>query len=69
MGINSDRKAITEKQLNLQVQLNTIHENIRENIRNRTDSGSSNQNRKMLLVFISLSGNHGVGYRYFIRPQ
>lgn len=53
--LNSDRKAITEKQLNLQVQLNTIHENIREVlIRNRTDSGSSNQNRKMLLVFISL---------------
>jgi uncharacterized membrane protein (TIGR01666 family) len=53
--VHSDRKAITEKQLNLQVQLNTIHENIREIlIRNRTNSGSSNQNRKMLLVFISL---------------
>ncbi|WP_016988323.1 FUSC family protein [Flavobacterium sp. ACAM 123] len=53
--LNSDRKAITEKQLNLQVQLNTIHENIREIlIRNRTDSGSTNRNRKLLLVFISL---------------
>lgn len=53
--LKSDRKAITKKQLNLQVQLNTIHENIREVlIRNRTNSGSSNQNRKMLLVFISL---------------
>jgi uncharacterized membrane protein (TIGR01666 family) len=53
--LESDRKTITEKQLNLQVQLNTIHENIREIlIRNRTTSGSSNQNRKLLLVFISL---------------
>jgi uncharacterized membrane protein (TIGR01666 family) len=53
--INSDRKAITKKQLHLQVQLNTIHENIREVlIRNRTVSGSSNQNRKMLMTFISL---------------
>jgi len=53
--INSDRKEITKKQLDLQVQLNTIHENIREIlIRNRTVSGSSNQNRKMLMTFISL---------------
>lgn len=53
--INSDRKAITKKQLHLQVQLNTIHENIREVlIRNRTASGSSSQNRKMLMTFISL---------------
>lgn len=52
---NSDRKAITEKQLKLQVELNTIHENIREIlVRNRTNYGSSNQNRKMLLSFISL---------------
>jgi hypothetical protein len=35
--LESDRKTITKKQLNLQVQLNTIHENIREIlIRNRT---------------------------------
>jgi hypothetical protein len=54
MGIRVRPKTITEKQLNLQVQLNTIHENIREIlIRNRTTSGSSNQNRK-LLPFISL---------------
>lgn len=53
--LKSDRKAITKKQLLLQVQLNTIHENIREIlIRNRTNSGSSNQNRKMLILFISL---------------
>jgi uncharacterized membrane protein (TIGR01666 family) len=53
--LDSDRKAIIEKQLHLQVQLNTIQENIREVlIRNRTASGSSNQNRKMLMSFISL---------------
>jgi uncharacterized membrane protein YccC len=53
--INADRKSIIEKQLYLQVELNTIHENIREVlIRSSTTSGSSNQNRKMLLVFISL---------------
>jgi hypothetical protein len=47
--LESDRKQ-SLKQLNLQVQLNTIHENIREIlIRNRTTSGSSNQNRKLLL--------------------
>jgi hypothetical protein len=39
MGIRVRPKTITEKQLNLQVQLNTIHENIREIlIRNRTTS-------------------------------
>jgi uncharacterized membrane protein YccC len=53
--LDSDRKVIIEKQLHLQVQLNTIQENIREVlIRNRTTSGSSNQNRKMLMSFISL---------------
>ncbi|GIZ09830.1 FUSC family membrane protein [Flavobacterium sp. UMI-01] len=53
--IHSDRKEITKKQLHLQVELNTIHENIRDIlIRNRTNYGSSNQNRKMLLSFISL---------------
>ncbi|MCG9791079.1 FUSC family protein [Flavobacterium algicola] len=53
--INSDRKEITKKQLHLQVELNSIHENIREIlVRNRTNYGSSNQNRKMLLSFMSL---------------
>ncbi|MFT3795790.1 FUSC family membrane protein [Flavobacterium sp.] len=52
---DANRAKIIEKQLHLQVELNVIHENIREIlIRNRPDSGSSNQNRKMLLVFISL---------------
>ena len=53
--INADKKAIIEKQLHLQVELNTIRQNIREVlISSHTTSGSSNQNRKMLLVFISL---------------
>ncbi|TDE07603.1 FUSC family protein [Flavobacterium sandaracinum] len=53
--LNADKKSIIEKQLHLQVELNTIHQNIREVlINNHTTSGSSNQNRKMLLVFISL---------------
>ncbi|SCX82544.1 FUSC family protein [Flavobacterium caeni] len=53
--VEANRAKIIEKQLHLQVELNAIHENIREIlIRNRPDSGSSNQHRKMLLVFISL---------------
>ena len=53
--LNSDRKEITRKQLHLQVELNDIHENIREIlVRNRTNYGSSHQNRKMLLLFITL---------------
>ncbi len=52
---DADRAKIIEKQLHLQVELNAIHENIREIlIRNRPDSGSSNHHRRMLLMFISL---------------
>lgn len=52
---NADKMAIIEKQLHLQVELNAIHENLREVlIGNRTNSGTSNQNRKMLIVFIAL---------------
>lgn len=52
---NANKKSIIEKQLHLQVELNTIHQNIREVlISSHTTSGSSHQNRKMLLVFISL---------------
>ncbi|UQD57392.1 FUSC family membrane protein [Flavobacterium sp. K5-23] len=51
----ADKKTIIEKQLSLQVQLNIIQENIREVlIGNQINSGSSIQNRKLLLVFISL---------------
>lgn len=54
-NVDASRANIIEKQLYLQVELNTIHENLREIlIRNRSTSGSSNQNRKMLIVFDSL---------------
>ena len=53
--LKSDRTEITKKLLNLQVELNVIHENIREVlVRNRANTGSSNQNRKMLMTFIAL---------------
>jgi uncharacterized membrane protein (TIGR01666 family) len=52
---DADRAGIVEKQLHMQVDINLTHENLREIlIRNRTNSGSSNRSRKMLLVFISL---------------
>ncbi|RTY92380.1 FUSC family membrane protein [Flavobacterium sp. GT3R68] len=52
---DSNKTSIIEKQLHLQVELNTIHENLREVlIGNRSSSGTSNQTRKMLIVFISL---------------
>ena len=52
---NASRESIIKKQLLLQVELNTTHENLREIlIRNRSTSGSSNQNRKMLIIFDSL---------------
>ena len=50
---DADKKAIIEKQLHLQVELNEIHQNIREVLISNY-SGSSNQNRKLLIVFISL---------------
>ena len=50
---NADRKAIIEKQLHLQVELNEIQQDIRE-VLISDYSGSSNQNRKLLIVFISL---------------
>lgn len=53
--VDASRESIIKGQLLLQVELNTTHENIREIlIRNRSTSGSSNQNRKMLIVFTSL---------------
>lgn len=51
----ADRKVILEKQLHLQVELNDIHHNIRRVlIGKQINAVSSNQNRKMLIVFISL---------------
>lgn len=52
---DADKKKIIEKQLHLQVELNQIHENLRQVlIGNRATSGDSSQNRKMLIVFITL---------------
>ncbi len=52
---NADKKAITEKQLYLQVELNDIHQNIRSVlIGKQINAVSSNQNRRMLIAFISL---------------
>ncbi len=54
-SINADRKSIIEQQLQLQMELNVTQQNLREVlIGSQTASGSSEQNRKMLLVFISL---------------
>jgi uncharacterized membrane protein YccC len=53
--VGSDREKIIGKQLELQVELNTIHENLRESlIATRTSTGPSSHNRKLLIVFISL---------------
>lgn len=54
-NVDADRTQITEKQLELQVEINTIHENIREFlIRNTINSSNSDENRKMLIVFTNL---------------
>lgn len=52
---DADRAKIVEKQLNLQVEINLTHENLREVLmRSRSNAENSNRSRKMLLVFISL---------------
>lgn len=51
----ADREKIIEKQLGVQVELNLIHEDLRKMlIGNQSGSGTTSQNRKMLLVFITL---------------
>lgn len=50
---DADKNAIIEKQLFLQVEINEIHQNIREVLLSNY-SGSSSQNRRLLMVFISL---------------
>ncbi|MFP5436342.1 MAG: FUSC family membrane protein [Bacteroidia bacterium] len=51
----ADREAIISKQLHLQVEINTTHDNLREILmRSRSNAGSSNRSRKMLMVFVSL---------------
>lgn len=54
-NIDADRKKIVAKQLELQVELNTIHESIREILfSSKHASGPTGQNRKRLIVFVSL---------------
>lgn len=51
----ADRQKIIEKQLNLQVEINVIHENLRQVLfSNSINSGISGQNKKMLIAFITL---------------
>lgn len=50
----ANRKAIIEKQLNIQVELNLIHEDLRKVLIGNQSSSATTQNRKMLLVFITL---------------
>jgi uncharacterized membrane protein YccC len=50
----ANRKTIIEKQLNIQVELNLIHENLRKLLIGNQSSTATSQNRKMLLVFITL---------------
>ena len=54
-NLDADRVKITENQLEIQVEINEIHENIRELlIRNTLHSSNSDENRKMLIVFTNL---------------
>ncbi|WP_417941800.1 FUSC family membrane protein [Flavobacterium sp. RS13.1] len=50
----ANRKAIIEKQLSIQVELNEIHEDLRKVLIGNQSSSTTSQNRKMLLVFITL---------------
>lgn len=53
--VNSDRTAITKKQLLLQVKLNELNVNISEIIlHNKSKQGASEENKKLLLLFILL---------------
>ena len=52
---NAPKDRIIQKQLLLQVELNTIHQDLREIIfRNHASSGSSTQNRNLLVALVSL---------------
>ncbi|MFP9115543.1 FUSC family membrane protein [Flavobacterium sp. RHBU_3] len=52
---NAERESIISKQLHLQVDINTTHDNLREIlIRSHSSAGTNNKSRRMLMVFISL---------------
>lgn len=64
-NVDADRAKITEKQLELQVEINTIHENIREYlIRNAVNANNSNQNRRKLIVFTNLVDIHEIALSF-----
>lgn len=53
--IDADKQSITEKQLALQIEINHLHETIRNLlIDNQSSSSDSGQNRKLLIVFVNL---------------
>ncbi len=53
-NIDANKSKIIEKQLHLQVEINTIHENLREFLIRNNSSSNSNHNRKMLIVFTTM---------------
>ncbi|MBK0368214.1 FUSC family protein [Flavobacterium agrisoli] len=54
-NVNADRPKIIQKQLDLQVKINEIHENLRQILfSNKINSGISGQSKKLLIAFITL---------------
>lgn len=52
---NANTQKIVEKQLNIQIKLNEIHQNLREYlIKNKANTGNSANNRKLLVAFSEL---------------
>ena len=52
---NADTNKITEEQLKIQINLNEVHENMREFlVRNKANTGNSSNNRRLLVAFSSL---------------
>ncbi|MHC5361452.1 FUSC family protein [Myroides sp. LJL110] len=52
---NADNDKITGEQLKIQIQLNDVHENLREFVvRNKASTGNSSNNRRLLVAFTSL---------------
>ncbi|MHC5309166.1 FUSC family protein [Myroides sp. LJL116] len=52
---DADVTQITAEQLNIQIQLNEVHENLREFVvRNKANTGNSSNNRRLLVAFTAL---------------
>ncbi|MCC9043928.1 FUSC family protein [Myroides sp. M-43] len=59
--IDADVQKITEDQLNIQVNLNEVHENLRDYlVRNKANTGNSSNNRRLLVAFSTLVEIHEV---------